>query len=201
MTEPFKTLLADPPWTHPLHGGLAFKRGAAFDYKRGALDQAALCGLRPLLDPLLSKDAALLLWVPNSMIPQGCEVVEAWGFEYKTAVPWVKYSGQTGKVQMAIGWWVHGCSETLMLGVRKGAAHPEERLLGLLEGDYIEAPRYPHVRKPSCVHELAEGFAGPHLEMFATQKRDGWTTLGIELSGQDIREELELLGKEAGLVR
>lgn len=32
----------------------------------------------------------LYLWVPNALLPEGLQVMEAWGFEYKTNLIWEK---------------------------------------------------------------------------------------------------------------
>jgi len=56
-----------------------------------------------------------------------------------------------------------------------------------------------HSRKPPHVHQAIESWLGPHLnshsmlELFATEKRSGWVTLGHAISGRDLRDELRSL--------
>jgi N6-adenosine-specific RNA methylase IME4 len=58
-----------------------------------------------------------------------------------------------------------------------------------------------HSRKPATAYERLERWLDPHLngygklELFATQRRHGWTSLGNALTGTDIRADLaELAG-------
>lgn len=192
----FGVLLADPPWKSATHGGRAFKGGGAFDYARGTIPTDELVAMRPEIDAVTDDRTLLLLWVPNSMIPEGVQVVAGWGFEFRTLVPWVKYSEKTGALHGTIGMWVFGASETILVAKRKKTKPPGVRPLGLLDGNlYLEAPRYGKSKKPNAVHELAEQFTGPYLEIFSTERREGWETLGIELTGNDIRDDLRALGE------
>ena len=34
------------------------------------------------VDDITAKDAHLYLWVPNALLPEGIEVMQAWGFRY-----------------------------------------------------------------------------------------------------------------------
>lgn len=44
-------------------------------------------------------------------------------------------------------------------------------------------------------------YAGPYLEIFARRHRPGWTCIGNELDGLDIRESLALVAADQALPR
>jgi N6-adenosine-specific RNA methylase IME4 len=82
----FQIILADCAWTYddPANAG---KRGAVHKYP--LMSQADLCAL-PVGD-LAADDAVLLSWSTWPKLKEGIEVIESWGFTYKTCgFVWVK---------------------------------------------------------------------------------------------------------------
>jgi len=51
-----------------------------------------------------------------------------------------------------------------------------------------------HSRKPSEVRDRIVRLVGdlPRLELFATEKAEGWDSMGWEVTKRDIREDLKL---------
>ena len=86
-------------------------------------------------------------------------------------------------LQGAIGFWVLGVSEYVLIGVRGNAKPPDpsERYLGII------APNFKHSKKPESVHVIAETLPGPHLELFAREARIGWTCFGNEVAQANNR--------------
>ncbi len=75
------------------------------------------------------------------------------------------------------GFWVRACSEPLLIATKGAARPPANPHLGLL------SHRFEHSRKPDSVYELAEGFGGPFVELFARGvPRPGWTAWGAEVA-------------------
>jgi N6-adenosine-specific RNA methylase IME4 len=112
------------------------------------------------------------------------EVIEAWGFKYKTCgFVWVKANGQQINmfdddipVQIGTGYWTRSNSEVCLLATK---GQPKRLNADVRQG--IIAPRRQHSRKPNGIHERIERLvAGPYLELFARQERQGWTTWGNE---------------------
>ena len=66
-----KTIMADPPWEKNQKGRL----GAINHYDLMSLERIMAM---PVAD-LCAEDAHLWLWVPNGLIPEGLEVMKAWG--------------------------------------------------------------------------------------------------------------------------
>ena len=42
------------------------------------------------VNEIAADTAHLYLWVPNALLPDGLEVLKAWGFRYKTHLIWEK---------------------------------------------------------------------------------------------------------------
>jgi N6-adenosine-specific RNA methylase IME4 len=48
-----------------------------------------LAAIKALPVPAVAAETAhLYLWVPNAMLPEGVQVLEAWGFKYKSNLIW-----------------------------------------------------------------------------------------------------------------
>lgn len=83
----FDVIVADPPWD--------FKdKLKQSDVKRGAASQYDLIKNKdiPLLDvKSIAKDNCVLaLWVPSSLLKEGIQTLEGWGFKLKQTHIWVK---------------------------------------------------------------------------------------------------------------
>ncbi len=83
----FGTVMADPPWRFTNRTGKI-----APEHKRLARYQTM--GLQDICDlPVenhLEETAHCYLWVPNALLPEGLQVLAAWGFEYKSNIIWHK---------------------------------------------------------------------------------------------------------------
>lgn len=169
MSGIYRTILADPPW--PEHGGGKIKRGADRHYPLmsvkaiKALNVASLCA--PSCD--------LYLWVTNNYLPDGIDVLRAWGFRYITCITWAK-EGNGG-----LGQYFQGQSEQCLFGV-KG-----DREYKVIDGvkqrgrTLITAPRGEHSQKPEALRMMAEQVSyGPFIELFARTQAPGWDTWGFD---------------------
>jgi hypothetical protein len=105
-TRRFDIVLADPPWTFKVYNELTgSSRAVSNHYPTMTLD--AIKHLRPPA----SKNAILLLWAPNPHLKQAIDVMEAWGFKYKSNYVWTKDKFGTG-------YWNRSQHETLLVGTR-----------------------------------------------------------------------------------
>lgn len=162
----YSVVYADPPWQFSNSG---LNGSAEHHYPTMPTDEIAAL---PVKD-CLTDDAVLFLWSTNAHLPDALGVMAAWGFRYVTNFVWVKDRQTHGK----IGFYLFGKHELLLIGVR-GSLLPEEKL-----GSVIEAPRREHSQKPEQVYELIEEmYPGlGYLEMFARQRREGWSVFGNEV--------------------
>jgi N6-adenosine-specific RNA methylase IME4 len=126
----------------------------------------------PVAD-LAADNCVLFLWAINSMLPQAISVMDAWGFVFKT----VARSPTDNAWHLGLGYWTRQNSEHCLLGTR---GKPKRVARDVRE--LVIAPRREHSRKPD---EVAAGIerlvSGPHLELFARQRRPGWDAWGDEV--------------------
>ena len=122
MTAPWPTrrygaILADPPWAFETWstGGLTF-RSAEHHYDTQSKDWMKSL---PVAD-LAAKDCVLFLWVVDSHLAEGLELMRCWGFEYKTrAFVWVKTCrSDPARPRMGLGYWTRKQSELCIMGTR-----------------------------------------------------------------------------------
>lgn len=83
----FRVIVADPPY--PFSDKLSMskvKRGAESQYKTLSIED-----IKNLeVEKLCHDDAVLALWVPSSLLKEGIDIMEAWGFKLKQTHIWVK---------------------------------------------------------------------------------------------------------------
>lgn len=177
---PFDAILADPPWEYRNARGL---QGLAADqYETLSIEVLK----RLPVARLAAERCVLLMWCTWPKLPQGIELMRAWGFEHKTGLPWVKTYGE-GKPVCGVGWWVRGASEPLLIGTRGSPGVPpkSDRVVGLIGELILTTPRGRHSQKPVEVHSFAERLTAHigdrRLELFARDFRTGWTCWGRDL--------------------
>lgn len=194
----FRTILADPPWRFRVRALTDGTRAASRHY--ACMDTAEIAALR--VQDVSAASCALLLWATWPMLPDAISVMAAWGFEYKTAMPWLKMS-RGGCIQMGTGYQVRACSEVLLIGARGVGARPAPGMqpLGVIteEAPVLLHPRGPHSAKPDYQYHLAEYWPAPYLELFARPDggldvpRAEWTRVGLEMTGRPMDEDIRLL--------
>jgi N6-adenosine-specific RNA methylase IME4 len=175
----FGAILADPPWGFQAWDGNKIPtRSSATPYRTMPMDEIAAL---PVAD-LAAEDCTLFCWVVWPTLPEAIEVIRAWGFAYKTCgFAWMKADVSTINLfddpvdaYMGLGYWTRANSEVCLLATR---GKPKRLNADVRQG--IIAPRREHSRKPDGIHERIERLvAGPYLELFARQKRPGWTVWG-----------------------
>src|SRR4029077_9548431 len=107
----------------------------------------------------------LYLWVPNALIREGFDVLDAWGFKYKTVLTWFKIRKDGGPDGRGVGFYFRNVTELVLFGVRGRMrtlppARPRVNLFSTRKRE--------HSRKPDELYGLIESCSpGPYLEMFA----------------------------------
>jgi ParB-like chromosome segregation protein Spo0J len=81
----YPVILADPPWERP-EGVSSDNRRIDNHYPMMPIED--ICAL-PVAE-LATEAAVLFLWTTSPHLDQTFSVIEAWGFEYKTSICWVK---------------------------------------------------------------------------------------------------------------
>lgn len=127
--------------------------------------------------------AACFLWATFPNIAEGIRVLEAWGFQYKTAAfVWVKKNAKSGTNFWGMGAYTRANAEVCLLGVSPGFK-AKERIRSHKVHQIIEAPFEGHSKKPNETRRRIVELLGdvPRLEMFARQRAEGWDAWGNEV--------------------
>lgn len=172
--ERFATVLADPPWQFQNRTGKM-----APEHKRlNRYDTMTLAEILALpVVPLLQETAHLYLWVPNALLPEGLQVMAAWGFKYKTNIIWEKVRKDGGPDGRGVGFYFRNVTEMVLFGVR--GKNVRTLAPGRRQVNIIQTRKREHSRKPDELYPLIEACSpGPYLELFARGPRPGWTGWG-----------------------
>jgi len=170
----FKTILADPPWQFVNRTGKV-----APEHRRLArystMDLTAICAL-PVAE-VATSTSHLYLWVPNALLPQGLQVLKAWGFEYKSNIIWHKIRKDGGPDGRGVGFYFRNVTEILLFGTR--GKNARTLAAGRSQVNFLATRKREHSRKPDEIFPIIEACSpGPRLELFARGIREGWTTWG-----------------------
>ena len=170
----FRTILADPPWQFQNRTGKV-----APEHKRlsryGTMTLPEICAL-PVAE-IAADPSHLYLWVPNALLPQGLQVMEAWGYRYVSNIVWHKVRKDGGSDGRGVGFYFRNVTEVLLFGVRGKNARTLAQ--GRTQENILSAQKREHSRKPDEQYHLIEGCSpGPRLELFARGPRLGWTAWG-----------------------
>jgi len=170
----FSTIMADPPWQFVNRTGKV-----APEHKRlsryGTMDLEAIKAL-PVSDACAST-AHLYLWVPNALLPEGIEVLRAWGFTYKSNVVWHKVRKDGGSDGRGVGFYFRNVTELILFGTR--GKNARTLAPGRSQVNYVSSRKREHSRKPDEQYPLIESCSpGPYLELFGRGVRKGWITWG-----------------------
>ncbi len=200
-------ILADPPVPFKVWGkrpGGIDSRAAEAHYPTMTWDD--LNNLGPLVQGVAAPDCVLFLWLCQPLLIETLAMAQAWGFEYKTkAFSWVKTYGAGRGFFVGMGYWTRANTEDVLLFTRgnpRRAAKDVYQVLATLEGETpaILAPMTRHSEKPEAIQDRIERLVdGPYLELFGRRQRPGWTAVGNEIDGLDIRESLARLAADTSL--
>jgi N6-adenosine-specific RNA methylase IME4 len=177
--EIFRVLYVDPPWQYSdERAGLGAGEGqkdrastAAGDHYP-TMPKADICALN--VKSLAAPDAVLFCWATFPLLPDALEVVQAWGFKYKTAFVWDKGRGTFGHY--------HTAEAELLLVCTRGSCTPD---IDAKEKQVQRWPRGAHSRKPLEAVAMIDRLYphGPRIELFCRgEPPAGWVGWGAELA-------------------
>lgn len=165
---PFGVIYADYPWL--------FENSDQHEGSRGHM------GYPPMtLEEIIAharetrsraaESCILALWTTNwHIVKQMSHVLDAYGAEHRTVITWPKEHA-------GVGTWPRGKTEHLVIASIGAPVHTLNELTTLLES-YAQRE---HSRKPDEVADLLlKHCAGPHLELFGREQREGWAVWGAE---------------------
>ncbi len=167
----YRVIYADPPWSYgdERSGG---SHGGAVDH----YNTMSIADIKAMPVSSLTEDnAVLFLWGTAPLLPEALELIEAWGFKYKTNFVWDKVKHNMGHY--------NSVRHELLLIATKGSCTPDN--IQLFDSVQTIERSSRHSEKPEEFRNIIETlYYGNKLELFARKKVDGWEVYGndIELS-------------------
>jgi N6-adenosine-specific RNA methylase IME4 len=143
-------------------------RAADNHYRTAPLEEIKALDVRSFMAP----DSVMFLWATVPMLMQAGEVLEAWGFPYKSNFTW-------NKDRVGTGYWSRDKHEHLLVGTRGKIPAPAP---GTQWPSVIDAPVGRHSEKPVIFYELIESYYPtlPRIELYARTTRLSWARWGLE---------------------
>ncbi len=167
----FGVIYADPPWAYEMYSEKGYEKSPDVHYECMSADD-----LKAMRDEILfasGPDCVLFMWAVWPMLPQAIELMECWGFQYKTGGAWHKKT-VNGKTAFGTGYIMRSACEPFLIGTLGNPNIKNRSTRNLIEAAVRE-----HSRKPDEVRGIiTELFDGPYLELFARTKMPGWESWG-----------------------
>nr|BAR29237.1 site-specific DNA-methyltransferase (adenine-specific) [uncultured Mediterranean phage uvMED]BAR29279.1 site-specific DNA-methyltransferase (adenine-specific) [uncultured Mediterranean phage uvMED]BAR29337.1 site-specific DNA-methyltransferase (adenine-specific) [uncultured Mediterranean phage uvMED]BAR29390.1 site-specific DNA-methyltransferase (adenine-specific) [uncultured Mediterranean phage uvMED] len=170
----YNIIYADPAWSYKDKAS-AGKRGAS--YKYATQSQKWICNL-PVQD-ISANNCILFLWITMPKLNEVMEVIESWGFEYKTCgFTWVKKNKKKDSWFWGMGTWTRANAELCLIATK---GKPKRINAGV--HSIIDTPIERHSKKPDEVRDKIVELVGdlPRIELFAREKVKGWDCWGNEV--------------------
>lgn len=184
----YQIIYADPAWNY--NSRMALGKGAA---KSSAEDYYNVMSIDDIMSlpikKISAKDCILFIWVTMPKLNEVFNVIDAWGFEYKTCgFVWVKrnkvFSDERNKKRNGIddfmgqGRWVRQNAELCLI-----ATKGKPKRISAKVRQIIYQPIQEHSKKPNEVRERIVELIGdlPRIELFARERQEGWDVWGNEV--------------------
>ncbi len=169
----YGAIYADPAWLFENYSEAGTEKNASAKYECMTVDEIKALPV----GHLAKKDCALFLWVTDPLLPEGLEVMKAWGFEFKTvAFTWAKRTITNKTWHFGTGYWTRANPEICLMGTTGSPKRLNADVRQL-----IVEPAREHSRKPDRITtDIERLVGGPYLELFSRQTRAGWDAWGNE---------------------
>lgn len=165
---PYRVVVADPPWPYEIRKADPSHR-ATHPYPQMSVTD--ICAMGPKVREIAHEDCILWLWVTNHHMREAFIVLDAWGFEHKTILTWVKD-------KFGYGDWLRGRTEHCLMAVR---GTPIVHLTN--QTTAFNGPMRANSQKPDEFYKLVEDLcpAPRYAELFARSQRERWDGHGDEV--------------------
>jgi N6-adenosine-specific RNA methylase IME4 len=155
INKKYNVIYADPPWTFKTFSDKGKDRSPENHYNVMSLQD--ICNLP--VNKIANDNSVLLMWVVDPLLDKAFQVINAWGFKYKTVgFTWAKTNRK---------------SEGLL------ATKGKPKRISKSVPQLVVEQRREHSRKPDIMYNHIENLLeGPYIELFARTQRNGWDSWG-----------------------
>ncbi len=179
----YKIIYADPPWHyHNFDNGVdmakARRLGNATKWRVTPYTAMELEDLKKLpIKSISETDSVLCLWAVYPALPDAFELIQSWGYKYKTVLfTWVKLNRSGIRHFVGLGNYTRANAEICLLATKgKGCTVLDRTIRQIYESRMIG-----HSKKPNGIRDKIIKLFGdlPRIELFARTKVHGWDVWG-----------------------
>ena len=166
----YQIIYADPPWKYDFE--ISRWKKLTDNYKVMELEDIKKLNIENIID---KKCCILFLWATAPKLKEALEVMDAWGFKYKTHCIWHKVRND------GLGYWFRGQHELLLVGTIGKYKLPNKKDLVT---SVIYHKKTKHSKKPNKIRYIIQKYFPDYnkIELFARERFDGWDCYGDQLS-------------------
>jgi len=171
IDKKYSVIYADPPWSFKTYSNKGKDRSPEKHYN--VMNFKDICNLP--VNKIASDNSVLLMWVIDPLLDKAFEVINAWGFKYKTVgFTWAKTNRKSEGYFTGLGYWTRGNPEMCLL-----ATKGKPKRISKSVPQLVVEQRREHSRKPDIMYNHIENLLeGPYIELFARTQRKGWDSWG-----------------------
>lgn len=174
----YSILYCDPAWDYAdriQHNRKETTGSAVYHYPTMKLEDMKKLKVADITE----KDALLFMWSSSPHLPQAIELMQHWGFEYKTiAFVW-------DKQRVNPGYYTMSQCEVCLVG-KKGRIPSPRGAKNIRQ--FLSQMRGRHSEKPAEIRDrITQMFpTQSKIELFARQKTEGWDVWGNEVESSVV---------------
>lgn len=163
-SKTYPVIYADPPWRYDYSP--TDTRKIENQYPTMSMDEIKSM---PVAD-IACKDSILFLWATSPKLAEAMELVEAWGFTYRSCAVW-------DKERIGMGYYFRQQHELLLVATRGDIPAPDP---ANRPASVIREKRGEHSSKPVSVARMIEQMYPdfPRMELFCRDPQEGWDVFG-----------------------
>lgn len=168
--DKYNIIYADPPWQYNDKQETDMLGGAVKHYNTMTIQD--ICNL-PIKN-ITAENSVLFIWVTSPLLEDVFNVINSWGFKYKSSFIWDKVGHNMGHY--------NSVRHELLLIATKGSMTPENKKL--YDSVQVIEKTDKHSQKPIEFLNIIDNLypSGKRIELFAREKlKDNWDNWGNEL--------------------
>ncbi len=172
----YQIIYADPPWSFKTYSDKGKeKKSAEVHYKTMSKDEIQNLPI----NSIAADNSVLFIWVTFPCLKEGLELIEKWGFTYKTiAFNWVKRNKISDSWFWGLGYWTRSNSEICLLATKGSPKRISKAVHQIIDG---------RIQQHSVRDKIVELMGKlPRVELFARNETAGWDVFGEEVKNSIV---------------
>jgi N6-adenosine-specific RNA methylase IME4 len=179
----YQIIYADPPWSYYNDSNARPDCTTVKGMRRPPYQVMSSDGIMGLpVKDITADDSILFIWTTDYHLSRCIQVIERWGFTYKTVgFVWAKKNKAGFPVCFMGAYTMKSGTELCLLATKGKDAHRLVKKHNVRS--LIESPRFRHSEKPEEARNRIVELCGniPRIELFARKATEGWDVWGNEV--------------------